>query len=98
MFERFTESARRALFFARYEASEQGSATIGTEHMLLGLTRQPQDVVLPLIALSGQSLDSLRKEVQAECLFRPKISTSVELPFTAEAKQAIEFTAEEATA
>ena len=96
MFERFTESARRALFFARYEASEQGSATIGTEHMLLGLTRQPQGIVVPLLALSGKGLEALRDEVQAECLFRPKVSTSIELPFTAEAKQAIEFTAEEA--
>jgi hypothetical protein len=34
MFERYTESARRALFFARYEASQTGSRTIETEHVV----------------------------------------------------------------
>ena len=40
MFERFTERARRVLFFARYEASQLGSASIDTEHLLLGLIRE----------------------------------------------------------
>ena len=40
MFERFTEQARRVLFFARYEASQAGSTAIATEHLLLGLLRE----------------------------------------------------------
>jgi ATP-dependent Clp protease ATP-binding subunit ClpC len=40
MFERFTEKARRALFFARYEASQYSSAYVETEHLLLGLLRE----------------------------------------------------------
>jgi ATP-dependent Clp protease ATP-binding subunit ClpC len=39
MFERYTESARRSLFFARYEASQLGSISIEPEHLLLGLLR-----------------------------------------------------------
>ena len=31
MFERYTERARRVLFFARYEASQLGSISIDTE-------------------------------------------------------------------
>ena len=37
MFEKFTEKAKRILFLARYEASQQGSKVIATEHLLLGL-------------------------------------------------------------
>ena len=40
MFERYTERARRVLFFARYEASQLGSVSIETEHLLLGLIRE----------------------------------------------------------
>ena len=40
MFERFTEKARRTIFFARYEASQYGSPEIDTEHLLLGLLRE----------------------------------------------------------
>lgn len=36
MFERYNESARRMLFFARCEASQLGASTIETEHLLLG--------------------------------------------------------------
>jgi ATP-dependent Clp protease ATP-binding subunit ClpC len=89
MFERFTESARRALFFARYEASELGSAVIGTEHLLLGLTRQPTAIVGSLLARSGKPLKAMREEIAAECQVREKIATSVEIPFSAEAKQAL---------
>ena len=40
MFERYTERARRVLFFARYEATQLGSTSIETEHLLLGLIRE----------------------------------------------------------
>ncbi len=34
MFERYTEKARRVIFFARYEASQFGSPYIETEHLV----------------------------------------------------------------
>ena len=40
MFEKYTEKARRVIFFARYEASQFGSPYIETEHLLLGLLRE----------------------------------------------------------
>jgi len=39
MFERYTEGARRTIFFARYEANQFGSSDIDTEHLLLGMLR-----------------------------------------------------------
>jgi ATP-dependent Clp protease ATP-binding subunit ClpC len=45
MFERFTEKARRVIFFARYEASNYGSPYIETEHLLLGLLREDRAFV-----------------------------------------------------
>ena len=46
MFERYTEAARRALFFARYESSQLGAVSIETEHMLLGLLQvDPRQLV-----------------------------------------------------
>src|SRR5215831_11846708 len=40
MSERYTEKARRVIFFARYEASNYGSPYIESEHVLLGLLRE----------------------------------------------------------
>ena len=39
MFEKFTEKAKRILFLARYEASQQGSKQINGEHILLAADR-----------------------------------------------------------
>ena len=38
MFERYTEKARRVIFFARYEASQFGSPYIETEHLPVSYT------------------------------------------------------------
>lgn len=34
MFERYTETARRVIFFARYEADQSGGSEIEAEHIL----------------------------------------------------------------
>ena len=44
MFEKYTEKARRVIFFARYEASQFGSPYIETEHLLLGLIREDKNL------------------------------------------------------
>ncbi len=44
MFERYTEKARRVIFFARYEALQYGSRFIAPEHILLGLMREDKSI------------------------------------------------------
>jgi uncharacterized protein (TIGR03435 family) len=96
MFERFTEQARRVLFFARYEASELGSIDIDTEHMLLGLVRECKGLTHRLFADAGIALNDIRDEVLRRVGVRTKISTSVEIPFSAAAKRVLGHTAQEA--
>ena len=96
MFERYTERARRVLFFARYEASQLGSISIETEHLLLGLIREGKGLTSRLFARSHLSLENIRKEIEGRTVFREKVSTSVEIPFSAETKRVLQFAAEEA--
>ncbi len=96
MFERYTERARRVLFFARYEASQLGSISIETEHLLLGLIREGKGLTSRLFARSHLSLETIRKEIEGRSVFREKVSTSVEIPFSAETKRVLQFAAEEA--
>jgi ATP-dependent Clp protease ATP-binding subunit ClpA len=63
MFERFSERARRVLFFARDEASQLGSTSIDTEHLLLGLIRENKGLTNLLFADAGIALDDIRDEV-----------------------------------
>lgn len=96
MFERYTESARRALFFARYEASELGSLSIDTEHLLLGVLRGPKGVVRRLLEDADASADDLAAELKRRSEFREKISTSVEIPFSEAARRVLVLAVEEA--
>src|ERR1700688_1066585 len=96
MFERYTERARRVLFFARYEASKLGSISIETEHLLLGLIREGKGLTSRIFARSHLSLENIRKEIEGRTVFREKVSTSVEIPFSAETKRVLQFAAEEA--
>jgi ATP-dependent Clp protease ATP-binding subunit ClpC len=97
MFERYTENARRALFFARYEASELGDMEIRAEHLLLGLARDKPTTGAPrLLAGRGISLEDIRREIVKRAARREKVSTSVEIPFNAETKRILQYGAEEA--
>lgn len=58
MFQRYTESARRVIFFARYEASQYGSPYIETEQLLLGLLRE--DRGLSQLVLPTSSIEAIR--------------------------------------
>ena len=95
MFERYTEKARRVIFFARYEASQYGSPYIETEHLLLGLLRE--DRVLANRFLGEENaIAEIRAEIERHITRRERISTSVEVPLTAESKKILLLSAEEA--
>jgi hypothetical protein len=96
MFERYTERARRVLFFARYEASQLGSVSIETEHLLLGLLREGKGVTGRLFARAHVQFDGIRREIEQKTVFREKISTSVEIPFSRETKRVLDSAAQEA--
>jgi ATP-dependent Clp protease ATP-binding subunit ClpC len=95
MFERYTEKARRVIFFARYEASQFGSPYIETEHLLLGLLREDKALTNRFLR-SHASIESIRKQVEARTPIREKVSTSVELPLSQECKRVLAYAAEEA--
>ncbi|MEZ5317651.1 MAG: ATP-dependent Clp protease ATP-binding subunit [Vicinamibacterales bacterium] len=84
------------LFFARYEATQLGSTSIETEHLLLGLIREGKGLTSRIFARSHLSLESIRKEIEGRQVFQEKVSTSVEIPFSAETKRVLQFAAEEA--
>lgn len=94
MFERYTEKARRVIFFGRYEASQFGSPYIETEHLLLGLLRE--DKALSHRLLPGKSQAWIRGQIEARTVKGEKVSTSVDLPLSNECKRVLAYAAEEA--
>ncbi len=91
MFERYTEKARRLIFFGRYEASRFGSKLIEPEHLLLGMLRERRKLLGIVDALA------VKKEIESKLtVAEERISTSVDLPLSDQSKRILAYGAEEA--
>lgn len=95
MFDRYTEKARRVIFFARYEASQFGSDYIETEHLLLGLLREDKTLANRWLR-SYEAVEAIRKQIETATPKREKSSVSVDLPLSFESKHILAYGSEEA--
>src|SRR6266571_3417108 len=95
MFERYTEKARRVIFFARYEASQFGAPAIEPEHLLLGLMREDKTLTGRFFPRAQITIESIRREIEGRTLLRERIPTSVELPLAPETKRVLHFSHDE---
>ena len=101
MFEKFTEKARRVMFFARYEASQFGAESIQSGHLLLGLLRESEKTSTQLLERMGVQVSSLRERLVAALTPKDKkitpSSTSIDIPMEEEVKRILQHaTAESA--
>jgi len=95
MFERYTERARRTIFFARYEASQYGSSVIASEHILLGLLREDRAITRQFIG-PIQLGTEIRTEIESIIKRGKPFATSVEVPLSDESKKILNLAGEEA--
>ena len=95
MFERYTEKARRVIFFARYEASQFGAPAIEPEHLLLGLMREDKTLTGRFFPRAQITIEAIRREIESRTLLRERIPTSVELPLAPETKRVLHYSHEE---
>jgi Clp amino terminal domain, pathogenicity island component len=95
MFERYTEKARRAIFFARHEASQYGGPCIETEFLLLGLLREDKALANRFLR-SHAAIESIRKQIETHITIREKVPTAADLPLSHECKRVLAYGAEEA--
>jgi ATP-dependent Clp protease ATP-binding subunit ClpC len=96
MFERYTEKARRVIFFARYEALQYGSQVISPEHILLGLMREDKTLSARFFPFRNTlSVETVRREVEERITPRERIPQSAELHLSTETKRILALAAEE---
>jgi uncharacterized protein (TIGR03435 family) len=95
VFERYTEAARRVLFFARYEADRLGSVFVESEHLLLALIREAGGMVARLFARASIAPETIRKDIDG---LRPRqqASPSHETRFSDEVNRILWLATEEA--
>src|SRR5215471_8984373 len=94
MFERYTEAARKCIYYARFEASEFGSPYIETEHLLLGIFRN-EPALAELLPGSAAVVDAIRADLEKATEGREK-TPKLDLSLSHPSKRVLAYGAEEA--
>ena len=95
MWRRFTERARRVVFFAQEEARKSGSSRVDTEHLLGGLLRQGDSLAGRVMQAIGVDLLKLQEEA-GRCMPKGDASPGQDLKLTTRAKRVIDIACDEA--
>jgi ornithine carbamoyltransferase len=95
MWQRFTERARRVVFFAQEEAARYGENYVATEHLLLGLVRESDSVAGRILERLDVPLGRLRVEIEMQ-VTRGHGKLGQDMQLTPRAKKVIDLAYEEA--
>jgi ATP-dependent Clp protease ATP-binding subunit ClpC len=97
MFERFTERAVRVIMASQEEAGRLGSSFVGSEHLLLGMLREGEPIVLKTLEHFKIDARTLKERIEGGLKEQPaEKKLGPELPFNAQVKKVIELAWDEA--
>ena len=96
MWERFTERAKHVVSAAREEATRLGSEYVRTEHILLGLCREPEGIASRALENLGVDIEALAAEIEQQVQPGTSEVSGDEIAFTPRAKKVLELAVEEA--
>src|SRR5450755_3810326 len=95
MWQRFTERARKVVFYAQEEAGKLGENYVSTEHLLLGLVRENDSVAARILDRMGVSLGRIRSEIERQ-VTRGDGRLGQDMQLTPRAKRVIDLAYDEA--
>jgi ATP-dependent Clp protease ATP-binding subunit ClpC len=89
MFSRFTEKAIQAIMLAQEEAKRFHHSYVGTEHILLGIIGDTDNVVVKTLDEMGKSPDAIKSAVEDRLEYGGLNAEYGNIPFTQQAKQVL---------
>jgi len=95
MWLRFTEPARRVVFFAQEEAARLEENYVATEHLLLGMVRENDSVAARILDRLGVPLGRIRSDIERR-VTRGHGNLGQDMQLTPRAKRVIDLASEEA--
>jgi ATP-dependent Clp protease ATP-binding subunit ClpC len=96
MFNRFSNSAKQSMNLARQEAQRSSHDYLAPEHMLLGLIHDGKCSAAAILTEMGIDLAELRAATKQAVRRGKPVGPAGQIPFTLDAKKALELAMEEA--
>ena len=87
MFSRFTEKAIQAIMVAQEEAKRFNHSYVGTEHILLGIISDKENIVVKALTSLNIMPEEIRKMIEERLELSPSGDSNPNIPFTQQAKQ-----------
>lgn len=95
MWQRFSESARKVVFYAQEEAQRHGDCYVSTEHLLLGLLRERDSTACKAILELGVPLKQIQEAIEGQMASK-SVHASGDMTLTPRAKRCIDLAYESA--
>ena len=89
MFERYTEGARKSIFYAREEALKRGASSIAPGHLLLGMLRAEPEIIQRLSPSPASGVSDLQRELDAVIPSENEKARLEEIPLLVETKNVL---------
>lgn len=96
MFSRFTEKAIQAIMLAQEEAKRFHHSYVGTEHILLGIIGEGDNIVVKTLQSVGITNDQIKESIEERLEYGGLSSEYGNIPFTQQAKQVLTYAWDEA--
>lgn len=96
MFERFSERAIRVIMAAQEEARRISSNYVGAEHLILGMIRENEPLIIKILEYFMVSPAQVKEKLEQEIGKSQEPSPTGEIPFSPQVKKVIELAWEEA--
>lgn len=96
MWGRLTDPTRRVIVYAQQEAQRLGWNTVSTEHLLLGILRERDNVAVQILYHLHADLDKIHEEVNHRAPTNTVAADPEDMQLMPEGKQVIDFAGEEA--
>jgi len=81
---------------AQEEAKRLASNFVGSEHLLLGMLREKEPIVMKILDYSRVDPLSIKERIEAETVPAAVLASGPEIPFNAQVKKVIELAWDEA--
>jgi ATP-dependent Clp protease ATP-binding subunit ClpC len=95
VWQRFTEAARKAVYYAQYDAGRFGHKYVTTEHLLLGLLHEDGSHAVRVIALLGAVPSRIRSDIEAQMLRAGPVSPEEDIQLSVPGKRVIDLAIDE---
>ncbi|MCD6327523.1 ATP-dependent Clp protease ATP-binding subunit [bacterium] len=94
--DKYTEGARKSVYYAKKEAQRCGHPSLRTEHILLGLLKDPDNTSSAVLRECGIDPRAIRAKLSLRMTTAVVSPSSQEIPFSVSAKRVLKYAKQEA--